>query len=76
MKAKITKWGNSYAIRLPKNLVDDMKLADESDLLLEKKENGFLITKPTKKKQLSELLKNMQPQKEVEWGQARGKELW
>lgn len=76
MKAKLTKWGNSYAVRIPKQLVEELQLTDESELLLEAKDNGFLLTKPKKKKQLADILKNMQPQKEVDWGAARGKEAW
>ena len=76
MKTKITKWGNSYAVRIPKQLVEELQLADESELLLKAKDTGFFLTKPTKKQQLAEILKNMQPQKEVEWGAARGKEAW
>ncbi|HLD19609.1 MAG TPA: AbrB/MazE/SpoVT family DNA-binding domain-containing protein [Candidatus Nanoarchaeia archaeon] len=76
MKTKVTMWGNSYAVRIPKQLVEELQLTGESELLLEAKDNGFLLTKPTKKKQLAEILKNMQPQKEVDWGAACGKEAW
>ncbi|TAL52583.1 MAG: AbrB/MazE/SpoVT family DNA-binding domain-containing protein [Nanoarchaeota archaeon] len=76
MKTKLTKWGNSYAVRIPKQLIEEMELTDKSELLLEPKDNGFMLTKPIKKRQLAELLKNMQPQKEVDWGAARGKEVW
>ena len=76
MKAKVTKWGNSYAIRIPLQVIEELDLSDESELLLETKDNGFTVTKPSKKKKLSDLLKNIKPQKEFDWGPPRGKEIW
>jgi antitoxin MazE len=76
VKTKLTKWGNSYAIRIPKQIVDQMELSNESELRLTSKENSFIISKPSKDEQLAELIKNIKPQKEIDWGPPRGKEVW
>ena len=32
MKVKIKKWGNSFAIRIPRSIVDDARLENESEV--------------------------------------------
>ncbi len=76
MKARIAKWGNSYALRIPKQVVDDLELSENSDLVLQIRENSFVISKISKEQQLHELLKNVKPQQALDWGPPRGKEVW
>ncbi len=76
MKTKVAKWGNSYAIRLPKHVVEELEITDTSELLLVSQERGFTVTKLTKEDQLADLLATMQPVLAVDWGDARGKEIW
>jgi antitoxin MazE len=75
MRTRLTKWGNSYAIRLPKQLVEELQL-EESELSLEKKGDHLTLRKPEKEKQLAVLLKDVKVQEELDWGKARGKEAW
>jgi antitoxin MazE len=75
MKTKIMKWGNSYAVRLPKHVVEDLNLKEESELTLEQKDRSITLT-PSKHERLQEILKGMEQQKELEWGKQRGKEAW
>ena len=59
MEIKISKWGNSIALRLPKSVISDLKIHDGSILIVVVKENK-LIAEPIKKKySLKELLKNV-----------------
>lgn len=74
MKTKLTKWGNSYAVRLPRQLVKEMRL--EGELQLERKGDTLTLKKPSKETQLRELLKNLEPPEAVDWGPGRGKEIW
>jgi antitoxin MazE len=76
MQTKVTKWGNSYAIRLPKDVAQALELKEESVLHLERKGNTITLRKPAKEQQLSALLKNVTPQHEIDWGKGRGKEAW
>lgn len=73
MKVELAKWGNSYALRIPKKIIEEYDLLE--GLVLEREENGILL-KPSRKQQLRELLKDMKPQKEIDWGPRRGKEVW
>ncbi len=53
MRSKITKWGNSYGVRIPRALVEKLKLQEtEVDLVEEKR--GVMIT-PVKKSRTQEL---------------------
>ena len=77
MEATINKWGNSLAVRLPRQIAEQVRLVEGSkvDLLVD---DGALRIVPTRKKlKLSELLEG-EPHKygEVDWGPARGGEEW
>jgi antitoxin MazE len=49
MSAKIQKWGNSLGIRIPKSVIEKMKLTENSEVEVEHK-NGAIIIFPAKKK--------------------------
>jgi antitoxin MazE len=76
MRTKLTKWGNSYAVRLPKQLILELDLRAESDLQLERKGDTITIKRSSKEEQLRELLEGMEAPEVIDWGQARGKETW
>ena len=80
MKIKISKWGNSAAIRLPKSILNlvGLKEGSEAELLVE---NDAIIIRPQKIKKynLDELLSQINSSnlhKEVSTGSATGKEIW
>ncbi len=79
MRSKITKWGNSYGVRIPRALVEKLKLQEtEVDLIQEGK--GVRLV-PVKKKEetLEDLVKLITPQnkhKLVFEDKPVGKELW
>ncbi len=81
MLGEIKKWGNSLALRIPKDLAQTLELHEGTQLTLELTEHGLLL-KPAKKrrsKNLNELLEGLTPEKihrEIDWGQAVGNELW
>ena len=80
MHAKIQKWGNSLAVRIPKTLATEARLGQEAvvELAVEK---GKLIIAPIKRKKykLEELVSkitNDNLHKEDIWGPAVGREAW
>lgn len=75
MKTRVTKWGNSYAIRLPKHLIDELNLAD-SELSIERTGKTLALKPTSKADKLKELLEKTTPQQETDWGAPRGKEAW
>ena len=82
MTTKLQKWGNSYAVRIPKNLIQDIKLAQGASIEI-KYHNQSIVIKPKKQKEysLKELIKGITPKKRhkiIFNGQDVGKEktIW
>ena len=79
MKATIQKWGNSLAIRIPKNITKDIRVSEGSniDIMVE---NGNIVLSPGKKEySLKELLKNITIENihsEISTGDQTGGEIW
>ncbi|MDQ3373509.1 MAG: AbrB/MazE/SpoVT family DNA-binding domain-containing protein [Acidobacteriota bacterium] len=80
MKAKIQKWGNSLAVRIPKSFAVQTKIEQDTtvDLTLV---GGKIIVEPEKKKPLftlEELLSEISEENihsETDWGEPVGKEI-
>ncbi|MEM9216033.1 MAG: AbrB/MazE/SpoVT family DNA-binding domain-containing protein [Cyanobacteria bacterium P01_F01_bin.150] len=80
MNAQIDQWGNSLAIRLPDQIVEELKLKAD-DALSFSIVDGKLVLEPVPalpEFTLDELLDQVieQPESEVDWGQPVGKEMW
>lgn len=80
MIAKVQKWGNSLALRIPRTFALEAKLENDSDVDISLVE-GQLVIKPIikKKLKLAQLLSGITDDnmhKETETGEAIGKEIW
>lgn len=80
MIARIQKWGNSLALRIPKAFANEAGLAEDVSVELTL-QNGKVVVKPVAEPPvaLSELLRDIKPGNlhgEWETGRAVGKELW
>ncbi len=80
MKARVQKWGNSLALRLPKPLADQLGLVRDSlvDLSMVKK---TLVVTPAPKAppRLEDLLERVTPENihgETDFGSRAGREAW
>lgn len=79
MKTTVQKWGNSLAIRIPRNISKDTMVSEGSniDMMVE---NGNIILSPSPKEySLKELLKgitNENIHSEVSTGKQVGGEIW
>jgi antitoxin MazE len=81
MKALIGKWGQSQAVRLPREVSESLKLnaGDEVEMELV---NGQLVITPVKRpakldpQALFAQMEVCEPPAEVDWGPARGAEAW
>ncbi len=80
MKARIQKWGNSLALRIPKSFATH-SLIEQGSVVELSLENGRMIVEPAREKEysLEELLtrvtkKNLHA--EVDFGKPVGKEVW
>ncbi len=78
MCTNVTRWGNSLAIRLPKNIAAELDLRAESEVSLHV-ENGRIVITPSRPKyDLKSLVAGISPDNlhgETEWGPAAGKEV-
>ena len=68
MTTKLQKWGNSYAVRIPKNLIQDIRLTQGSEIEIKYYNQSLVIKpikpiKPIKQKEysLKELIKGITP---------------
>ncbi len=81
MKAQISTWGNSLAVRVPKAAVEALNLKAGQTLEVTVEGGGLVLTPDTKARPrytLEELLEGMRPEDQPEfedWGPAVGDEL-
>ena len=79
MKTRLTKWGNSLALRVPKPIAEAAKLRDGDTLDLDVKGSGAVhMRKPSPRSNLEELVSRITHEnqhRETDWGEATGSEL-
>lgn len=77
MLVKIKKWGNSQGLRIPKSIIEDLGITEGEELEIFKKENKIIIEKKEKEITMKKLFKNYKDinrEKELDWGKPQGKE--
>ncbi len=78
MTVALKKWGNSLALRIPKDIANTL-LVQNNTLMELNIENGVLIVKPKKSHLLEELVSKINSEnlhKEVDTGRSVGNEEW
>ncbi len=78
MTIAVKKWGNSLALRIPKDIAKSMQVDDNSLLDLELSKDGLLL-KPQKKSRLEELVSKIDEtnlHSETNTGRRVGNEEW
>jgi antitoxin MazE len=76
---RITRWGNSLAVRIPKALAEQTRIEEGSEVELRVIDGALTIRPKTLAYRLDELLAQVTPENrhdEVDWGEAQGKEAW
>ena len=79
MEARVKKWGNSLAIRIPQSVAEDVGLTEDSavDLVVR---SGKLVIGPKKRDySLQELLSKVSKDnlhQSTDWGPPTGAEVW
>jgi len=78
--SKTQKWGNSLAVRIPKETAKKLSLSDGSKVQV-KEDRGTIRIVPMQKARMSldEMIKRITPKnrhKEIDWGKPVGKEIW
>ncbi|MDJ0572203.1 MAG: AbrB/MazE/SpoVT family DNA-binding domain-containing protein [Pleurocapsa sp. MO_192.B19] len=75
----VAKWGNSLAIRIPKNIAEQVNLQPGEAITIEVVDNNIIITPQNQKYTLEELLEGASAQDfngEYDWGEPVGEEIW
>ncbi|NIP75913.1 MAG: AbrB/MazE/SpoVT family DNA-binding domain-containing protein [Xanthomonadales bacterium] len=79
MRGQIAKWGNSLALRLPKQVLRDARITEGATVSIELREGSVILTPVRPTFTLAQLLTGYESehrQPETDWGPARGEEAW
>lgn len=79
MTTKVQKWGNSYAVRLPKAMVDSLAIEKNSKVEITLRDNSIFIRPAEKKVTLKDLISKITKKNRhsaIDWGNTKGKEIW
>ncbi len=80
MESKIQKWGNSNGVRIPKNILEDLKLKADDIVEIKREKEAIIITK--KKQKFTSLQERIDAYegpnmaKDFVWDERKGKEIW
>ena len=71
MNVKISKWGNSLGLRIPKSAVETLGLNDNDTVSIETKGKSIIIKSAKKPLTLEEIFKNWdgEPYDTYDWGE-------
>lgn len=80
METKITKWGNSLGVRVPKEMAEKAGFTQNQRVIIHALKKGISI-EPVKEESLSlnDLIGRITKDnlhKEFDWGNFKGKEVW
>ena len=80
MRAKVKKWGNSAAVRIPASVMQATRL-DLDEVVEVREEAGRIVIEPVRQKtyDLNKLLKGITSKNQhqaIDFGPAVGKEAW
>ncbi len=76
---RVKRWGNSYGIRIPKHLLDELGIKADSQVEITQDEGKIVLTPIKESISLETLLNNIKIENlhgETDWGHPVGKEGW
>lgn len=77
-KAQVAKWGNSLAVRIPKNVAEQARLKEGDSIVIEALQGRIELRAAETIPTLEELVSQITPENrhpETKWGPDRGKEI-
>ena len=77
MRARVTRWGNSLGVRIPRGIAEETGMVEGGDIEIEAKGRRVVITPAAPHYKLDALLKGMTPKamhEAFDWGPDRGRE--
>jgi antitoxin MazE len=79
-EARISKWGNSLAVRIPQAVARKARFSEGDCVAMELDSQGGIVLRSMRKKyELSDLVSRITVKnrhRETDWGGAQGKESW
>ncbi|QWS03463.1 AbrB/MazE/SpoVT family DNA-binding domain-containing protein [Limosilactobacillus reuteri] len=81
----LSKWGNSLSIRIPKNVLDILKLSNNDKVSYQLKDDKIILKPEKNESPLRKMFdgfdteayfKNEPKNKEIDWGKPQGKEIF
>lgn len=78
MTTTLSKWGNSFGLRLSKKILAASGITEKDNINIIVEEGKIIITKayPSSIKELFAGYESNEPQKEIDWGEPQGGEIW
>ncbi len=79
MRARISKWGNSLGLRLPKPFADELGLAEGSEVELALRDGQLVVSAAGREYALEDLVRGITAENrphETDWGRPQGHEGW
>jgi antitoxin MazE len=76
---RIKKWGNSFGVRIPKNVANDLDLKLDSTVEIHQEQGRIILTPIQQVYTLAELVSQITPENlhgEIEPGNSAGNEAW
>lgn len=76
---RVTRWGNSLAVRIPKALAEQTNITEGSEVELGVADGALTVRAKARGYTLEELLEQVTPDNrhdEIDWGAPQGKESW
>lgn len=79
MRARVQKWGNSLAIRIPKPMAAQVELVENDEVRVEVHDKAIVILPARTEWRLDELIEGISARnrhRPIDWGDAAGNESW
>ncbi len=79
MQARIQKWGNSLALRIPKSFALETMIQQDTVVNLSLEDGKLIISPVVVYSNLDEMLAQVTPENlhtELDFGQKEGREIW
>ena len=76
---RVTRWGHSLAVRIPKPLAEQMNIVEGSEVEMSVADGALAIRPKPRSYILEELLEQVTPENchdGIDWGEPKGKEIW
>jgi antitoxin MazE len=78
MQVRVARWGNSFGVRIPKQIAERAGLREGARVEIEAETDRVVITRARPSYRLAELLQGMTPEamrEAFDWGPDRGREI-